>query len=215
ITPFITEELFARLQEHFKGIKPSKNLDPYTTEAINALLAQACIKAPYPKQLAENDINPEAEKTFSYMQEIVRSVRNIRAEMQIPPSEKTSLFFIHRGNKTEVIKEHAAIIQALTPTQSIEFVEQEPSIFGATAIFEEIKLFIPMPESLKQKEKIRLEKEQEKCLKLIESTQAKLANQEFFSKAPQEIVQKMQQALSQTEKQLKEIQSKLSNLLYT
>lgn len=213
ITPFITEELFARLQQHFTGIKPSKGLDPYTAEAINALQAQACIKAPYPKQLVERDISPEAEKTFAYMQEIVRSVRNIRAEMQIPPSEKTSLFFINQGEKIEVIKENASMIQALTPTQSIEFIEQEPSAFGATAIFEEIKLFIPMPESLKQKEKIRLEKEQERCFKLIETTQTRLANQEFCSKAPQEVVEKMQQALSQTEKQLEEIRSKLSGLI--
>ncbi|MBS0625596.1 MAG: valine--tRNA ligase [Verrucomicrobia bacterium] len=210
ITPFITEELFTRLKEHFPNIHASSKADPYTRETIRAFQSPACIKAPYPEAIGEAD--PEIEKTFEKMNELVRAVRNIRAEMQIPPSEKTDLTIIGHGPEAEMAREHLSILSALTPTRSIEFSHKETSTFGATAIVGSLKLFIPMPESLKEKERLRLEKEREKLLKSIESTQAKLANQEFRSKAPKEVVEKLEQALSQGERQMSEIARKLTSL---
>ena len=186
--------------------------DVYTQETIRALLASACIKAPYPQVIEEKDIDLQAEETFAKMHAFVHAIRNIRAEMQIPPSEKTDLILIGAGPEAEMVKEHQSILQALTPTKSIQFSSKEPDAFGATVLVGEVKLFIPMPAALKEKEKIRLEKEKEKIAKLIESTQQKLANEDFFSKAPKEVVEKLKNALQQSERQLHEISLKLSVL---
>ncbi len=212
ITPFITEELFSRLQQQLTGLNVSENADPYTKEAVLALNSPACIKAPYPQNISQKDIDPETEKTFAGMQELIRAIRNIRAEMQIPPSEKTDLVVIGTGHEVKMAQNHASMMSALTPTQEITFADQEPNLFGATAIVGELKLFIPMPESLKQKERLRLEKEQEKLVKTIESTQMKLANEDFRSKAPKEVVEKLENALLQNEKQLHEMREKLRSL---
>jgi valyl-tRNA synthetase len=214
ITPFITEELFSRLQAQFPDLELSAatEVDYYTREAIQALNSPACIKAPYPQSIVPQDINPEVEKTFACMQELIRAIRNIRAEMQIPPSEKTDLIVIGNGAEMDMAKHHASMMTALTPTNCLEFSSKEPSLFGATAVVGQLKLFIPMPESLKQKERLRLEKEQEKIQKVIESTQTKLANEEFCSKAPKEVVEKLQNFLLQSEKQIKEIREKLNSL---
>lgn len=209
ITPFITEELFSRLQGQFSEIVLSTDADPYTIEAIQAFHSSACIKAPYPENLAPEDIDPEVEKTFTSMQELIRSIRNIRAEMQIPTAEKTDLVVIGTGEEMAMAKDHAPMITALTPTKSLQFSSKEPSSFGATAVVGQLKLFIPMPESLRQKERLRLEKEQEKVQKIIESTVIKLANEEFRSKAPKEVVEKLEQTLMQSEKQMREIREKL------
>jgi valyl-tRNA synthetase len=212
IAPFITEELFSRLKEQFSQIKRAPHADLYTQETIQALLAPACIKAPYPQLIDEKDIDLEAEKTFEKMHAFVHAIRNIRAEMQIPPSEKTDLILVASGSEADLVKKHQSILQALTPTKSIEFSSKEPDSFGATVLVEKVKLFIPMPSILKEKEKIRLEKEKEKIEKLIESTRLKLANEEFFSKAPKEVVEKLKNALLQSERQLDEISLKLTAL---
>ncbi|PIS03137.1 MAG: valine--tRNA ligase [Chlamydiae bacterium CG10_big_fil_rev_8_21_14_0_10_42_34] len=208
ISPFITEEIFSLLKGNFPDLQESK-CDPYTQETIQALLAKACIIAPYPEPMGQRD--EESEKTFDQMNELVHQVRNIRAEMQLPPSEKTELIILAEPKHQQVVKEHQNILTALTPTSKVTFTTEESTSFGAVAVVGELKLMIPIPESLKLKEKSRLEKEREKLEKLLESTQAKLANDEFRARAPKQVVQKLEEAYLQTQKQLSEIADKLKN----
>lgn len=206
ITPFITEEIF----QNIKGLFPAlrfRESDNYTEETVKALLTPACIVAPFPKVIDENDINESIENDFALMTEQVRTIRNIRTEMQIPPSEKTELHVIGKPamNEYRLAFAHQTILLSLTPTSSIMFTDKEPTAFGSTGNVGPLKLFIPIPEALKEREKARLKKEEEKLEKLITSTQAKLDNAEFRSRAPQEIVQNLEVALAQAQKQLKDL----------
>lgn len=209
ISPFITEEIFSLLKGHFESLKMAR-VDAYTRETIAALLSIACIVAPYPTAVGK--VEEEIEQIFEQMNEMVRQVRNIRAEMQIPPSEKTELIICGKEKDWKRVKEHENILTALTPTSKIIFTDKEPSSFGANTLAGPLKLMIPIPESLKIREKARLEKEREKLEKLLDSTERKLANNEFRSKAPREVVEKLEEAFSQTKKQLSEVTAKL-NLL--
>jgi valyl-tRNA synthetase len=204
IAPFITEEIFSNLKAHFKSLQKGKHADMYTKETIQALLSAACIKAPYPTVLQE--IDAEAEKTFEQIHELVRAIRNIRAEMQIPPQEKTDLHM-----NCCLPEGHQAILLALTPTARIECSVQEEQIFGASALVGGVKLTIPIPESLRTRERNRLEKELEKAQKLLEGTRKKLQNEEFRSKAPKEVVEKLRATDQQTEAQINEILQKLNS----
>ncbi|MES2273675.1 MAG: valine--tRNA ligase [Chlamydiota bacterium] len=214
ISPFITEEIFSLLKEQFQKLEIPKNCDPYTLETISALNSPACLVAPYPEVSSEEEIDPAIEKTFDLMMEMVRAIRNIRAEMQLAPSEKTELLLFGSPASLEwkTAKAHSDILTALTPTLSIRFATEEPSSFGANALVGALKLMIPIPDSFREKEKGRLEKEKEKLEKLKSSTQGKLANEDFRTRAPKEVVEKLETTLSQTEKQLIEIASKLENL---
>ncbi len=208
ISPFITEEIFSLLRDHFP-LLPSHKCDPYTAETIQALRSPACIVAPYPEPMGQSD--EEIEKTFEQMNELVRQVRNIRAEMQLPPSEKTELILCSAPQHWKTAEAHQNILTALTPTTKVTFTTHEPASFGASAIVGPLKLMIPIPESLRAKEKSRLEKEREKLQKLLESTQVKLSNQDFRSRAPREVVEKLEETLTQTQKQLAAIVLKLEN----
>lgn len=212
ISPFITEEIFSLLKAQFPRLQLMKNADLYTQETMKALLSSACIVAPYPEVISENDIDPATEKVFESMSEIIRSIRNIRAEMQLAPSEKTELFIIGSTLHAATVETHQNILTALTPTSKITFTSKEPSSFGASALIGPLKLMIPIPESLRAKEKTRLEKEREKLQNLLESTELKLANVDFQARAPREVVEKLEHALSQTKKQLSEISLKLNTL---
>lgn len=209
ISPFITEEIFSKLKELFSSLKKTK-VDPFTNETIAALLSSACIVAPYPEPLSKED--EEVEKAFEEMNEFVRQVRNIRAEMQLAPSEKTELIILGTPKTWKKVQENEAILTALTPTIKVSYTEKEPTSFGASALLGPLKLMIPIPESLKIKEKARLEKEKEKLEKSYESTKAKLLNDEFKSKAPAHVVGKLEEALLQNEKQLADILQKLQKL---
>lgn len=209
IAPFITEEIFQNIKNLFPHVH-LRETDPYTQDAIKALLSKACIVAPFPKMVREEDIDPSAEADFSFMNELVRAIRNIRTEMQIPPAEKTDLYVIGMKKDFEKAEKYQTILLSLTATAHLMFTEQEQTGFGSTAIVGQIKLFIPIPASMKEKEKTRLKKEQEKLEKLVLSTKARLDNSEFRAKAPQEIVTTLETTLANAEKQLKEIKEQLS-----
>lgn len=210
ISPFITEEIFSKLKEKFGSLKKGK-VDPYTFETIVALQSDACIVAPYPKPIGE--VQEEAEQIFNQMNELVSLVRNIRAEMQLAPSEKTELFIIGQPEDWKMIQENEAILTALTPTVKVSYQEKETAFFGAGAVVGTLKLMIPIPESFKIKEKGRLEKEREKLEKVLESTSLKLANEEFKAKAPAQVVGKLEETLTQTKNQLADIHKKLSAII--
>ena len=214
ISPFITEEIFSLLRAQFPLLEAPRNCDPYTRETLAALLSPACITAPYPALISAKDINPEIEKTFELMNEMVRAVRNIRAEMQIPPSEKTELLLFgpEHSHEWKTARAHPEILTSLTPTSNIVFADFTRISAASSALVGHLKLIVPIPTSLLAKEKTRLEKEREKLEKLKESTEAKLSNGEFRARAPTEIVQKLEQTLHQTIKQLAEIASKLHSL---
>ncbi|MBF5060015.1 valine--tRNA ligase [Candidatus Neptunochlamydia vexilliferae] len=209
IAPFITEEIFQKLKERFPHIKPS-NADPYTAEAIEALLSPACIVSPYPKVINKKDISPEIEETFAFLNEIVYAIRNIRAEMQLPPGAKTDVII---EGKTEAIEPHGSIISSLVRTQSLSFnPEEKPSGFTSSALVKGLKILIPLPEELQEKEKKRLEKEVEKLTGQIASLNKQLSNPNFVERAPAELVNKTKSALSETEEKLAATQEKLKQL---
>lgn len=209
ISPFITEEIFSKLKSHFGPLKIGKT-DFHTRETIESLLAPACIAAPYPQAIGS--IEEEVEKIFEEMNEMVRQVRNIRAEMQLPPSEKTELIIFGSPKNWKTVQQNEHILTALTPTVKVSYTENEPSALGAGALVGSLKLMIPIPESLKIKELQRLEKEREKLEKALESTKAKLANEEFKSKAPAHVVGKLEESLAQTQKQLEDLSGKMAKL---
>jgi len=182
---------------------------------ITALLSDGCIVAPYPALIDESHISPAVESTFEQMLQIIYSVRNIRAEMQIAPSEKTDLFIYGMPEQADwrIAIEHQEMILALTPTNKVYFVKNEQDLpsFGASALVGHLKLSIPIPNSFKAKEKERLNKEREKLEKQIGGSKIKLSNSDFKAKAPAEIVRNLEQALEFAEKQLAAIHEKLDH----
>lgn len=211
MAPFITEELFQKLKERFQGVVLREDADPYTQEAIKALQAPACIVAPYPQVIREQDINLEINRSFDLVGKVVYTIRNIRGEMKIPPGQATDVLIIGQKESKNypVIEENQGIIHALIKTDSIEMhTEETHQGFASTGMVEDLKLVIPMPHNLIEKEYARLKKEEERLLKQLEKVQAQLNNKEFIAKAPKPLIEKQQALLQQTEKELKEVVEK-------
>ena len=212
MAPFITEALFQILKTKLSGLTGNEKTDPYTAETIQALLSPGCIVAAYPKVIREQDINPHIETTFAFLDEVIRTVRNIRAEMQIPPGTSTDLH-IHSSPddpQRSLVESNLGIIQALVRTQNITFSREEKKVlFSASSIVGNLKLVIPLPQEFKEKEKVRLVKERDKYIVQQNNLRQQLSNSEFLEKAPPQLIEKIKNTLVQTEKELTETMRKL------
>jgi valyl-tRNA synthetase len=210
IAPFITEELFQRLKETLGTLSPST--EKYAKECIEALQVEACIVAPYPKGSLDS-IDESALEDFSWIHEVVYTIRNIRGEMKIPPQTQTEVSFIlsEEDPKKQFLQEQLTLINALVKCKSFDFKSELPKAsFGATGVLGSIKIFIPLPDDLKEKEQTRLVKEKERLEKNLEKTEKQLKNPNFVERAPKELVDKQKNLLSQTQSELEEISNKLA-----
>ncbi|MCB1134734.1 MAG: valine--tRNA ligase [Chlamydiia bacterium] len=215
MAPYITEELFHYLQQRLEGVELRKGVDPYTAETIKALQSPACILAPYPQVIRDADINPEIEESFQLVSQVVYTVRNIRGEMKVPPSTSTDIFVVgDKGDpKLELLKENFPIVSALVRTNEIQAHHSEPKGgFFATGLVDRLKIVIPLPSELRAKEQQRLVKEQERLLKNKERAEQQLANEDFRSRAPADLIEKQEQLLAQTKQELEELSAKLAQL---
>lgn len=211
MAPFITEELFQTLKAKFGGA--SSTHDPYTRSTCEALSAKACAVAPYPKVVEKKDIDAKIEERFAHLDSIIHAIRNIRAEMQLPPGTATDLIIIGSEKEVQVVRENQTAVQALVRIQRIEFEEKEKSVpFSASALVGAIKLIIPLPQEMREKERVRLTKERDRLVALENKTRAQLANPQFVERAPKELVEKLKATITQTEKELAEVAKKLAEL---
>lgn len=215
MAPFITEELFQLLKEKFKDVKADDGQDPFTFEAIEALSKAACAVAPYPTVLDEKLIDPEIEETFSLIEKVVYTIRNIRGEMKLAPTVETEVHI--SGNKEDhnfkILNGYLPIISSLVKTSKIDMHPAEPNLgFVSTGMVEGLKVMIPLPHEWKEKEHKRLCKEKEKLSEAAAKTSLQLENPSFLEKAPSELVKNLKMQLERTHLDLKEIESKIKVL---
>jgi valyl-tRNA synthetase len=215
MAPFITEELFQLLKKRLGHLTISPGIDPYTLETIRAMQQEACAVAAYPTLISEKDLNPKINETFSLLEQVVYSIRNIRGEMKLSPGLRTN---IHLIGSTEdpliaLIGENRHIISSLVPIKEL-FLDQQESISGlsGSAMVQNIKILLPLPPELQEKEKERLLKENERLSKQLEKTKLQLDNKEFRERAPAALIDKLETQVKQTENELAEIANQLNRL---
>ncbi len=215
MAPFITEELFQMLKSKFSSFTGKEKADPYTMETIAALISPACIISAYPRIIRKEDIDLHIENTFAFLDEVIRTVRNIRAEMQLPPGTPTDLYICAspKDKQRELVETNLGIIQALVRTKTVCFSDEEKKVpFSASAIVGNLHLVIPLPQEFKEKEKVRLIKERDKHIAQANHLRQQLGNTDFLEKAPAQLVEKLKNNLAQSEKELSETMKKLEDI---
>jgi len=164
--PFITEEIWQSL--------------PHEGEAL--ITAQWPI---YSDTLAF----PKEESLMESVMNAIRSIRNRRAEMNVPPSTKAALFVL--TSKPQVFVEGQDFIQRLAYADQVTVLDKEPEnidkmVCCTTA---DAKLYIPMGQLVDvAKELERLDKELEKAQKNLAVIEGKLSNENFVARAPENVV---------------------------
>ena len=164
---------------------------PYITEEIYQALpheSEALIIAPYPRY-DENLAFPEEERSFELVMDAIRAVRSRRADMNVPPSRRAKL--IVSTAEADTFAAGAPYFERLAGASEVELAgaDYEPAAGMVTVTTHSARLFMPMAELVDlEAERARLTKELEKAKKQLEAQEKKLANENFVSRAPENVV---------------------------
>ena len=164
--PFITEEIWQAIPHEGKFL----------------------MLADWPKYDESLNFGAEAAHMESVMNAI-RSIRNRRAEMNVPPSKKSTLYVV--SDKGEIFRQGEGFICRLAYADKVIICENDPEGHEnmVCVVTNDAKLYIPLEELIDfEKELARLEKEKANCLKQIAMFEGKLSNEAFVSRAPEKVV---------------------------
>jgi valyl-tRNA synthetase len=125
--------------------------------------------------------------------EAVRTIRNIRAEMEVAPSRKAKVIIVASETGTRSIFDvNRVYLQKLASASEVIIQEDKANIpaDAVTGVVEGAEIFIPLEELVDiEKEIERLEKERVKLEKELERVSNKLSNKGFLEKAPEDVVE--------------------------
>ena len=171
--PFITEEIWQAIPHEGKFL----------------------MLADWPEYDESLNFGAEAAHMESVMNAI-RSIRNRRAEMNVPPSKKSTLYVV--SDKGEIFRQGEGFICRLAYADKVIICENDPEGHEnmVCVVTNDAKLYIPLEELIDfEKELARLEKEKANCLKQIAMFEGKLSNEAFVSRAPEKVVAEQREKL--------------------
>ncbi|WP_409068961.1 valine--tRNA ligase [Clostridium sp. FAM 1755] len=192
IMPFITEEIYTHLYTEYESIVISK----------------------WP-EYDENLKDEKSEKDMEYIIEAIKSIRNVRTEMNVPPSRKAKLMICLTENEAErSFKEGEVYFEKLASASEVSFLEnKETSDKNVAVVTRGAEIFIPLLELVDiEKEMERLNKEKEKLEKEIDRVEKKLSNEKFVSKAPESVVNEEREKGEKYRAMLKSVLESLESL---
>jgi valyl-tRNA synthetase len=167
---------------------------PFVTEEIWHKLPGdegSIMKAEFPLSTKVRH-DAEAEATMDLLMGITTGIRNIRGEMNVPPSLRVeAIVQSPDGQVRQAVKEHRDIIVNLAKVDTLKITApgERPascamSVFGNCTIFVSLKDIIDF-----KVEQARLNKEIAKISKELQGVGKKLGNEDFLNKAPQDVVE--------------------------
>ncbi|MBU5364902.1 valine--tRNA ligase [Enterococcus devriesei] len=168
IMPFVTEEIWAKL--------------PHTGESL--------VIADYPVVQPENN-DETAAKGMEVLKELIRSVRNIRAEVNTPLSKPITLLIKTSDPKVEAfLIENTSYIERFCNPEELTIASDitAPDL-AMSAVLTGAEIYLPLAGLINIEEEIkRLEKELAKWTGEVKRVQGKLANERFVANAPEAVV---------------------------
>ena len=171
---------------------------PFITEEIWQAIpheGRFLMLADWPKYDENLNFSIEAAHMESVMNAI-RSIRNRRAEMNVPPSKKSTLYVV--SDKGEIFRQGTGFICRLAYADQVIICDSDPEGHEnmVCVVTNDAKLYIPLEELIDfEKELARIEKEKANCLKQIAMFEGKLSNEAFVSRAPEKVVAEQREKL--------------------
>ena len=171
---------------------------PFITEEIWQAIpheGRFLMLADWPKYDENLNFSVEAAHMESVMNAI-RSIRNRRAEMNVPPSKKSTLYVV--SDKGEIFRQGTGFICRLAYADQVIICDSDPEGHEnmVCVVTNDAKLYIPLEELIDfEKELARIEKEKANCLKQIAMFEGKLSNVAFVSRAPEKVVAEQREKL--------------------
>lgn len=190
--PFITEELYRNL--------------PGSEETI--------MRSAWPTVREEYSFPEETELCENVM-ELIRSIRNVRVEMNVPPSKRPSMILVTKPEATAHAAECKSYFIKLAGAAGVK-VQTDKSDIPADAVSVVGKfgeMFIPLNELIDiEKELDRLSKEIAKAKSEVARAEGKLSNQGFVAKAPEKVIEEERSKLKNSKELLAKLEARYAEL---
>ncbi len=169
--PFITEEIWQALPHDGESIMISEW--PRYNEAL---------------------VNTAAEQDMTVIMEAIKGVRNVKNEMNVPPSKKVKLFVVTEA--ADLFKQATAFLEKLASASEVDIRADKTGIPEnvVSVVNPKAEILLPLDELVdKEKEIERLTKEKTKLEGEIKRVEGKLSNKGFTDKAPASVVEEERQ----------------------
>ena len=169
--PFVTEEIYCTLAE-LSGLKE----------------AESIMIASWPEYKAEHDYMAESE-AVELIKEAVKGIRNIRSEMNVPPSRKATVIVVSDNEKVRHIFEDSKVFFATLAFASEVHIQSDKAGISEDAVSAVIPgavIYMPFADLVDiDKEIERLKKEKERLEAELARVNGMLSNPNFVNKAPE------------------------------
>lgn len=189
--PYVTEEIYENLK-HEEGM------------LINALIPQPLYKYEKEKENVEK------------IRELIKSIRNVRSEMNIVNSKKIDLVTNFEDEFLRKDFENCqnficklALVGKMTIAENID-----ESLKGYyTLHLDKINVFLDLSSCIDKKEEIaKLQKEKENLMKEVKRSEGMLNNENFISKAPEKLVNAEREKLEKYSQMLKKVEARIDEI---
>ena len=190
--PFITEEIWGFL--------------PHGDDEQGYLIA-----AEWPKTRASY-IYPKAEKTVEMAMEVIKAIRNIKAEKNVAPSKKIKAIILAEGEKAETAKAGEAYLRNLANITEILFTDSKKDVpeDAVSAVIDGAEIYIPLDDLVDFADELaRLEKEQKRLEGEVKRSNGMLNNPGFVNKAPEAKIQAEKEKLAMYEDMLAKVSAQI------
>lgn len=191
--PFITEEIFMHIQNRESSIMISSW--PVYSEDRNFEIEQ---------------------KEIELIKDAVKNIRNIRSEMNVPPSKKAKVIVVTDDeNVKNIFTRDRLFFGTLAYADEVVVQADKQGIQkdAISIVISNATIYMPFAELVDiSKEKERLSKEYQKLLKEVERVDKKLSNQGFISKAPDSVIEEEREKQKKYRSMLEQVEIQLKHL---
>ncbi len=191
--PFITEEIWSFL--------------PREDDAEKFLMGENW--PVYSEELAFEEEVENLELTM----DVIRSIRNIRAEAEAAPSKKLHAVILASEKETEDLKSTERHIRSLANIIELHYIHDRKEIPEEvmSAVVNRVELFIPLDDLLDYKAEFeRLQKEEKRLTSEVARVKGKLNNEGFVSKAPEAVISAEREKMKNYEEMLEKVAARLT-----
>ncbi len=192
--PFVTEAVWQELRKTVLG---TQDLGLKTAESGRAGMVEALIVAEYPVGSGEVDV--EAEAHAALLIDVVRAIRNIRADRGVDPGRYVEAYVAADG-VMPMLEAARPLLEALARVRPLHLVKeatQTPGSGVASVVLAQAQVVLPLAGLIDvDGERARLSAQVTEAEAEVARIEAKLANAQFREKAPREVVAREEERLA-------------------
>ncbi|MFO6422722.1 valine--tRNA ligase [Motilimonas sp. KMU-193] len=194
--PYITEEIWLRVK-------------PLAGKTGETIMLEA-----FP-EVDESKLDADAIADLEWVKQVILAVRNIRGEMDISPNLPLNALLKNASTEDQRrFNENQSFLNSLAKLETVTVLQEgDTAPASVTNLVGKMELLIPMAGLVdKEAELARLAKQAEKVAKDLDKVTAKLGNEKFVGKAPQEVIAKEQAKQQELQEALDKIEAQQATI---